>query len=115
QGGGRTKSKMYTGKQVRDIMQKRAKKTNEKMEETKKEQEYVKAMIVDARKTQYAEQSADGDRGALRTNDERRRAKSRGQGQRGRRANKAIRAVRREERRSEERRVGKERRSRRWA
>ena len=63
-------SKMYSSKEVSDIIQKRVKKMNDKMDEIKKENEYLKEMIVDAFKKQYAEQSADGDRGALRTDDE---------------------------------------------
>src|SRR5699024_1260585 len=89
-GGGYTMSKMYSSKEVSDIIQKRVKKMNDKMDEIKKENEYLKEMIVDAFKKQYAEQSADGDRGALRTNDERRRAKSRGR-QGGRRADESER------------------------
>ena len=88
-------SKMYTGKQVSDIIQKRVNKLNDKMDEIKKENEYLREMIIDAFKKQYAEQSADGNGTDFKGNDERRKDRSRGQGQRGRRANKAI---RREER-----------------
>src|SRR5699024_4917494 len=94
-------SKMYSSKQVSDIIQKRVKKMNDKMDEIKKENEYLREMIVDALKKQYAERASNGNGTDFKGNDERRRAKSRGQGQGGRKATRADGAdgaIRREER-----------------
>lgn len=46
-------SKMYTSEQVSKIVQTRVNRMNEKMNEIKKENKYLKEMIIDAFKEQY--------------------------------------------------------------